>query len=783
MATLQDVLVLARRGVPVFPLRPGTKDGYLNDASDHGATTEGTVIWDTFRNDNLNFGCWTAGGHVIIDIDADKGGLEAWSALVAEIGPIQPTFTVRSGRGGLHLYFTVDDRGELFSSADLVPGKINVRGVNGYVVGPGSTFTDPATGITGVYTIAVDVPIEPLPDNLRQRLRRRREDKQAGQIVSDLDTPDAVARARARLSWARPAKQGESGDQTTYELACALLDFGITNDTAHALMLELWNPRCVPPWDADELKVKVDNAWTYRQSAIGRDHPSAGFYPMPPHLLRALNTPPAAPEPDTSSPWENPDMSVLRLNRAAPPKLPLQCFGALTDWIMEQAEAKGAPADYVAAGVLGACAALIGSSRRALVSEGWSEPSILWKALVGAPSTNKSPALDAVLEPLARIERDMMSGFASVLRDYEGRRLAAKARREKWEGDVRSAATAGRPQPPMPVDAEEPPKPTRPRVRVSDATVEALARELAQGHRLLSCRDELAGWLGNLDRYGGKGGDRAFFLEAYGGRSYVVDRVKNDEPLQIKFMNLPIVGGIQPDKLDSMLLNSEDDGLTARFLMYWPHPAPLTRSRVRPNNAIIERVFQRLRTLQLTSDGESVEVPFSAPAGEAFWAWQLQHHRVAEPEGIEASALGKNKGHVVRIALVLEHIQWAAGNCSTPPAQIGLVALTRAVQLIEEYFKPMAVRVLGGATVHKSDRAATALARAIVERRATEINLRDVRRRWGLPRLNEGDLLSSACRELQDAGWLRELKNAGPGRPSKTYVVNPIVHEHSRPPN
>ena len=34
MATLQQVAAIAIRGVQVFPLKLGTKDGFLNDASD-----------------------------------------------------------------------------------------------------------------------------------------------------------------------------------------------------------------------------------------------------------------------------------------------------------------------------------------------------------------------------------------------------------------------------------------------------------------------------------------------------------------------------------------------------------------------------------------------------------------------------------------------------------------------------------------------------------------------------------------------------------------------------
>ena len=53
-----------------------------------------------------------------------------------------------------------------------------------------------------------------------------------------------------------------------------------------------------------------------------------------------------------------------------------------------------------------------------------------------------------------------------------------------------------------------------------------LAQQEPKG--LMLVRDELAGWVGGLDKYGGDGAERAFWIEAYGGRFKVVDRVKFD---------------------------------------------------------------------------------------------------------------------------------------------------------------------------------------------------------------------------------------------------------------
>ena len=108
----------------------------------------------------------------------------------------------------------------------------------------------------------------------------------------------------------------------------------------------------------------------------------------------------------------------------------------------------------------------------------------------------------------------------------------------------------------MPAEAEPGDEPARPRIAVADATPEKLCEILAkQPGGVLQYRDELAGWL-NFDRYSGGKGERAFWLEAFGGGSYTVDRKSLKEPLYIPRLSVCVVGSIQPDRLVSSLLRA-----------------------------------------------------------------------------------------------------------------------------------------------------------------------------------------------------------------------------------
>jgi hypothetical protein len=87
------------------------------------------------------------------------------------------------------------------------------------------------------------------------------------------------------------------------------------------------------------------------------------------------------------------------------------------NWLDDAARFSGAPVDYVAQAMLASVAAV--SGRRVLVvpTPGWQEPLRLWLAVVGLPSTGKSPALESVQYLLHALEETRAgSGVASPRR-------------------------------------------------------------------------------------------------------------------------------------------------------------------------------------------------------------------------------------------------------------------------------------------------------------------------------------------------------------------------------
>jgi hypothetical protein len=393
--------------------------------------------------------------------------------------------------------------------------------------------------------------------------------------------------------------------------------------------------------------------------------------------------------------------------------------------------------------------------------------------------------MDAVRDPLAEVEREAAATWPETKRAFETRKAAAEAQRERWQAEVTAAVRAGRSEPMMPAEAAAPTPPQLPRLVLTDATIEAAAVILFGNPRgLVLWRDECAAWIGNISKFGD--GDRAFWLEAYGGRSYTVDRRKLGEPLHIDHMAISIVGGIPPDRLATLLITGDDDGLAARYLYSWPDPVPPKRPRVRANDALAVRTLRRLHALQLRKDERTgakkpVTLPVESAALDVFQRWREEHHRGSQAaSGLMASALGKMPGQALRLALVLELLWWAAGPDGVPePGEVSAKALGAALDLIEDYFKPMLLRVLGEAALPLVDRHAAVLGRAIQSRRALVINAREVRRDWRLPGLREAGSVAAAIGALEEAGWLKPVggrDGGSAGRQRGDYAVDPRVH-------
>jgi hypothetical protein len=138
------------------------------------ATTDRARIEICWAVAAFNIGIATGpAGLVVIDLDLPKdksssdtpSGVTTFHALFERMGqPVPTTRSIRTARGGQHLYFLAPDNVRLHNTQNLLGPNIDTRAWGGYVVGPGSITPD------GTYEVISDAPVAPLPVWLLQAL-------------------------------------------------------------------------------------------------------------------------------------------------------------------------------------------------------------------------------------------------------------------------------------------------------------------------------------------------------------------------------------------------------------------------------------------------------------------------------------------------------------------------------------------------------------------------------------------------------------------------------------
>jgi hypothetical protein len=484
--------------------------------------------------------------------------------------------------------------------------------------------------------------------------------------------------------------------------------------------------------------------------------------------------------------WPAMDRSFLDVETPPAPPAPItEVFGPhWGQWMYDAAEAKGAPVDYVLAASISVCGSLIGNTRWPSPWSGWSEPPVLWAMSIGTPSMGKSPGMDAVLGPLGKASRQLRQSAEGELSDWRAKEEIATLAEQTWKEATKAALKLDEDIPAKPDAANPGPRPCVPRLSLNDATVEKIAVTVAEQPRgTLMVRDELSGWLGGMTRYSGGGSDRPFWLEAYGGRGYNVERMGR-ESVYIDRLTVGVVGGIQPDKLSSLLFKTDDDGLLARFIPIWPDPAPLRRPTSAIDEGFLEDVIAKLLTLQPVTedDGETRPwiVPFTEDARDLLDEFRIAARSwEANTEGLLLSFIGKLQGMALRLSAVIAFMDWAVGGPDV--MEITHEHFGRASHLIEAYILPMAKRAYAADAMPKEEKAARRLAAIIREQRWERFTSRGLLRlcKIGLRTKVEVD---PALKALEEADIIRHVQPAvvqGAGRPKRIYITNPEVWRQS----
>jgi hypothetical protein len=403
--------------------------------------------------------------------------------------------------------------------------------------------------------------------------------------------------------------------------------------------------------------------------------------------------------------WPEPDLSLIDTEHA-PPSFDFDALPpAWADWVKQQAEAVGAPVDYVVGALITNASALIGNARRVAASQDWIEPPHLWIAEIGAPSTGKTPAQKVFIDACKTLEREDKPAWEAKRGEYEKQTETAKAKQDKWKEDIKKAIKSGATSPDRPNDAIMPDTPVMPRIVIIDSTIEETTNIMSGNPKgLFLVRDELSGWIGSFDRYGGEGSDHAFFLECWNGGSHTVDRVKKSgQPVEVAHASLAILGGIQPDKLRETF-SGADDGFAARFLYIWPTPAPFIPLDTLKSHDGTDRTyflltaFRRLHNLKMEQWPDGSSKPRIIPLQSTRLFDEIRREamdKARSMHGLAAGWYGKTPGRALRYALTIELLAWAASGQAEEPTMVSDNSIACAGAFLD-YAEQMFNRAVGG---------------------------------------------------------------------------------------
>ena len=443
--------------------------------------------------------------------------------------------------------------------------------------------------------------------------------------------------------------------------------------------------------------------------------------------------------------WPELDISVLEEKRGAVPAFPLDLLPQpWRDWVSDTASSAGAPADYVVQAVLAALAGLGGAGVAVRITPGWSEPMVLWQAVVGEPSSGKSSALAPMRRLLASLEAER--------RVHDDERREAHAERVK-AGGSRDAFV------PSQVVVAEP----------ALATIAEIVPGNPRG--VLLWRDEPVPFDSN---------DRAAWLAAWNSGSVTVKRRTDKEARQLEGFAVSILATTLPDDLEETLQGG-DDRLAARFLYAWPGPQPycsLANDKAAPDDVALG-MLRRLARLARGPDDPLV-LSFDRHGVEALDRFLAALHADRrKSEGLEAAWLGRGGATVARLAGALELLAWSGSGAPGLPGHIGRDQVEAAATLWASYFRPHARAVFDRAVPTDVERRVRRVARWLKEGGAAVVSREDIRRRALGQTVNASET-DHVLSRLHFLGFVRPDRcddRAGFGRPARRWQVNPALSE------
>lgn len=445
-----------------------------------------------------------------------------------------------------------------------------------------------------------------------------------------------------------------------------------------------------------------------------------------------------------------------------PPVFPRGIFPKpIEDLAIHRGEQAGCDPSGIAMAALTASAGVISDTitLKMRVHEPWFERPLLWGMLVGLPSTNKSAMLKYSTAQIKKIDGEMFAENSRKLRD--------------WQED--GGTKSGEPMPPMP------------RLRVEDITMES-AQEVCRysQHGVISIQNELNGFFGGIQKHSGGGGglDRSFWIGAYDGGQYAVNRIGRGGATGYIIDNLSvgIIGGIQPDVIKAIMNGYSDDGIIQRFLPIILHDGDEGEDKPAPDvGGEFDALIDRLHAMRLEAGGEffmKQYIEFSPEAQEVQYRTSTYHKKLVksfeEVNGTLASHFGKYNGFFGRLCITMHCIE-SVNTKNGPSRYISLETAERVEHLLHKFLLPHSIAFYTGILgLSEGIDRVKAVAGYILAHKLETVTMRTIGRNVSAMKRVDRQEAAKVFEQLEAFGWL-EQTNKRHDAPS--WNVDARVHE------
>jgi hypothetical protein len=418
----------------------------------------------------------------------------------------------------------------------------------------------------------------------------------------------------------------------------------------------------------------------------------------------------------------------------------------------------GDPAGLAGASIAVLAAAIADTVRLKVQGETWRIAARIWAALVGDPSTKKTPMIKKALATLEEHDRRRRQDYA-----FRKSLWDAQTKQEKAE-----ALAAGRGPP------------DHNRIIIGDITAESAGEIIMTSpNGVLAYHDELSGFFASMERYNPKGSDRAFWLHSRDGGPFSVDRITRGSNY-IPNLSVSLVGGIQPEPMRKVAAGSTDDGLIQRLTPIMLRPAELTDDNV--DTSAADRDFAQPIDALLSLGGATIR--FDEGAQRVRREMEIEHfERTQSWAAINrklASAFGKQDGFFAELCLIWHATENATAvdvdGIADLPELIAEDTAARVAVFMRRFLRPHLMAFYRGLLdLADGFDDLRSIGGYILTHRPEKMNSREVQKSiWSMRKSNARDV-AAVMEQLEAFGWL--FRHPPPRFGAlPVWKVNPVVH-------